>query len=486
MKVTFIESKAPGIHIFSRVSLPRLGPILLATILSRAGHQASVVLEQSTALDWSRLAMNDWIGISAITSTAPRAYAIADRLRAMGIPVVLGGAHPTFMPTEALEHADWVVRGEADQVIVPFAEAVARGAGFESIPGLSWRHAGRIIHNPLAPPVRDLDELPAPDLSLVEKANIRDFTFAAGRTLPIQTSRGCPYDCSFCSVTSMFGRRYRYRSPERVIDELRSHDLDGAHVFFYDDNFAANPRRARALVQAMIDAGVKPEWSTQVHTDCARHEGLLPLMHQAGCKTVYVGFESINPRTLRLFDKAQTLPDMERAIRVIHAAGIRVHGMFVFGSDADDEDTIRRTGRWAEAQKIDTVQFLVLTPLPGTRVYNDLDRAGRLLSRDWSLYDTHHVVFRPALPTPIALQMETLRAQGKFYSLRQVMRSAIRGQWFNAFHRLYAGHHNRVWLRSHGEFLQRLRGLDSPVRAVHADLADSLGCGEVQQPPLSI
>jgi len=466
MKITFIEPQPPGMHVFSRVHLPRLGPVLLATLLARDGHRTSVVLEETEPIDWNQLLDCDLVGISSITSTAPRAYAIADRLRSIGIPVVLGGPHPTFLADEALEHADWVMRGEADSVITRFVDAVARKEGFAEVPGLSWRSEGRVVHNPLAQPVTDLDTLPAPDLDLIRRQKPGHFDFAASHTLPLQTSRGCPYDCSFCSVTSMFGRRYRFRSAKPVVEELQSRSFAGAHVFFYDDNFTANPARARELLNAMIDANVKPEWSTQVHTDCARHEGLLPLMRRAGCETVYVGFESINPRTLELYDKAQTVDGMERAIAAIHAAGIRVHGMFVFGSDADDQETIRRTARWAIAREIDSVQFLILTPLPGTRVFDELESAGRLLTRDWSLYDTHHVVFRPSQMSPYALQMETLRAQAKFYSMRQVLQSVVRRHRFNTFIRLYAAHHNHAWIQTHKGFLDRLRKLDNGGRAI--------------------
>ncbi len=468
MKIAFVEPKAPGIHIFSRIRLPRLGPVLLATILSRAGHEASVALKESHPLDWHRLIGSDLVGISTITSTAPRAYDIADRVRSFGVPVVIGGPHPTFLPDEALEHSTWVLRGEADSSILAFVEAVRTGGGFEHVPGLSWRDGHRVVHNPLGLAIADLDTLPTPDMSLIEQGGPGPSGFATARTIPIQTSRGCPYDCSFCSVTSMFGRKYRFRSADKVLEDLRAQDLDDAHVFFYDDNFTANPKRTRELLEAMIDAGVTPRWSTQVHTDCARHEGLLPLMRRAGCDMVYVGFESVNPRTLRLYDKAQTVEAMERAVSAIHAAGISVHGMFVFGSDADDAETIRETASWAKAHDLDTAQFLILTPLPGTRVFEDLQRAGRLLSPDWALYDTHHVVFRPMGMSPLALQTETLGAQGTFYSIGQVLRSALRGQKFNAMIRAYAGHHNRAWIRTHKPFLAHLRALGGAWRGTEA------------------
>ncbi len=222
----------------------------------------------------------------------------------------------------------------------------------------------------------------------------------------------------------------------------------------------------------MIGAGVTPRWSAQVHTDCARHTGLLPLMRRAGCNTGYVGFESINPEALRLYDKAQTIAAMERAVGAIQEAGICVHGMFVFGSDADTEETIRETAGWAKTRGLDTVQFLILTRLPGTRVYENLQRTGRLHTGDWPLYDTHHVVFRPSKMSAYALQMETLRAQGSFYSVGRSLSSAVSGQGYNALIRLYAGRHNRVWRRTHEDYLEQLRGVDRELQhdggAAHA------------------
>lgn len=455
LTITFVEPKAPGLHIWQKFQLPRLGALLLGTTLEHAGHDVRVMYEEGRPLDWKRLRRSDIVCISTITSTAPRAYAIADKLRASGVPVILGGVHPTYLPNEAIRHADWVLRGEADETILPLINAICRDGGFRDIPGLTWQnHAGEIVHNDPAKPVADLDSLPIPNLRLLD-APIRTRTAWTGPTIiPVQTSRGCPYDCSFCSVTGMFGRRYRFRSTESVLDELQQQDLRGKHVFFYDDNFTANPSRTKQLLQAMIDRRIRVPWSTQVHTDCARHEGLLDVMKQAGCNTLYIGLESINPNTLRAFKKAQTVEGMERAIAAIHQRGISVHGMFVFGGDDDDAHTIRQTAEWAKQQGIATVQFLILTPLPGTRTFDELETEGRLLLRDWSLYDTHHVVFRPKRMSPHELQLETFRAQGSFYSWGQIADSLVNGDAINAAVRLYAHNLNRRWIRNHRDFLR--------------------------------
>ncbi len=462
MKITLIEPKAPGLHIWSKFRLPRLGPVLLGTILSRRGHDVRVVFEEEAGLDEQLPGDSDLVGISSITSTAPRAYALADRFRARGIRVLMGGVHPTYLPGEAIQHADWVLRGEADETIVPLVEAIERGRGFDSVPGLTWTDTdGRVVHNPAAPPVADLDALPAPDLSLLTPARHSAWRPGHPSIIPVQTSRGCPYDCSFCSVTGMFGRRYRFRSTESVLAELQSLDLHGRHVFFYDDNFTANPKRTRSLLQAMIDRRITPSWSTQVHTDCARHPDVLDLMKASGCDTLYIGLESINPRTLAAFGKNQTIDSMERSLAAIHARGIDVHGMFVFGGDDDDASTIRQTAQWAKAQGIATVQFLILTPLPGTRTYQDLEQQGRLVLRDWSLYDTHHVVYRPRRMSPQELQLETFKAQGSFYSWGQIVQRLANGDVVNAAICLYAHNLNRKWLRSHRDFIRMTRYMDA-------------------------
>jgi len=457
MKITLVEPKAPDLHIWSKFRLPRLGPLLLGTILAREGHDVEVYFEETVDLDWNRLTTSDLVGISSITSTAARAYDIANRVRASGVPVAMGGPHPTFLAEEALGHADFVLRGEADLTILPFVEALQRGSGFEGVPGLSWRRNGEIAHNEAAPFVENLDALPFPDISL--SVGPIGGSFSQRRIIPMQTSRGCPYDCSFCSVTGMFGRKYRFRSTSSVMAELRHHDIAGNHVFFYDDNFTASPRRAKELLRAMLKANITPCWSTQVHTDCARDEELLDLMQRTNCETLYIGLESINPATLKAYNKKQSVEGMELSLARIHARGIDVHGMFVFGGEYDTPRTISRTARWAKDQGLATVQFLVLTPLPGTRTYREFQEQGRILLRDWSLYDTHHVVFRPRLMSPEELQVETFRAQGEFYSWSQVLSRLAEGDLLNAIVRAYAGNHNRRWLKKNRDFVRMTRYL---------------------------
>ena len=234
--------------------------------------------------------------------------------------------------------------------------------------------------------------------------------------MPIMTSWGCPFDCTFCSVTAMFGKKYRFRSAESVIAELK--DKRPERIFFYDDNMAANRKRLKRLLQMMIDEDLVIPWSAQVRTDVVKDPELLDLMRRSGCKIVYLGLESVNQETLDRFEKSQTVADIENAIKVLHDYDIKSHGMFVLGADDDDVQTVRDTVTFAIKNKIDTVMLNILTPLPGTLQFREFDEAGRIFDKRWELYDAHHVVFEPARMTPYELQIEVLRGYMRFYSLR--------------------------------------------------------------------
>jgi len=407
MKVTLIEPKAPGKNVYSNVTMPRLGLPILGTLLQKAGHQARLLLGSCQEIKLSDLTEANLVCISTTTSTAVEAYQLADLARSHGKPVIMGGAHVSFMVEEALEHCDYVCRGEADQTFLPLISCIEQGKLPADIPGVSYRKGEAIIHNPAADWV-DFDSVPFPDLSL--------FSGIKMSTYPVMTSRGCPFDCTFCSVTKMFGRKFRFRETESLLEELKQYQ--GKQVFFVDDNFTANPRRTKELLREMIRRDIKPSWwCTQVRVDAARDDELLQLMYDSNCRMIFVGMESVNPETLKSYNKKQDVEDIVYCIQRFHELGIMVHGMFVFGSDEDDLQTIEETLDFTLKNRIDTVQFLFLTPLPGTQTFSKLEQEGRLLTRDWSLYDGHHVVFRPKRMTPSELQIATIDAFKKFYSL---------------------------------------------------------------------
>jgi radical SAM superfamily enzyme YgiQ (UPF0313 family) len=254
----------------------------------------------------------------------------------------------------------------------------------------------------------------------------------------------------------MFGKKFRYRTVESVLKEVRRYNDEEHVVFFCDDNFTANKRRARELVGAMLQEKLRFEWSTQVRTDLARDPELVALMKRAGCHTVFIGFESVNPKSLMAMKKNQTLEEISNAIRVIQGAGINIHGMFVFGFDEDDSQTVEATIRLAREMKLTSVQLLILTPLPGSELYHRLAAEARITSRDWDHYDTHHVVFRPKGFTPFELQSAQVRGHTELYAIPEGLKKIATGRWVSAGLSFYAWKVNRDWRKRNQAYMRQL------------------------------
>lgn len=426
-KIVLIEPQSKEDHVYKHVRMPRLGLPILGTQLQEAGYRVNIYMGTGDSLPWKEILKADLVGISTTTATCREAYQVAGMLRTNAVPVVIGGIHATFLSDEALQFADYVVRGEAEYSFLPLVRAIEEGRDPCGIPGVSYWDGGKAVHNPVAESRVDMGDLPIPNLTLLDR-------FASMRSIPVMTSRGCPYNCNFCCVTQIFGRRYRYRSNESILEELSRYR--GKNIFFCDDNFTANPERTKELMRAMIERGVRlKSWGAQVRVDAARDEELLGLMRRAGCNTVYIGFESINPATLDDLNKQQTVEDIEKAISRFHEFKIKIHGMFVFGGDSDTAEIIKQTVRFALETRIDSVQFLTLTPLPGTPLYQKLTDEDRILTADWSLYDGHHAVFQPALISAEELQTETVHALKKFYSFKNIWQNLFLTGWGSVINR---------------------------------------------------
>lgn len=455
-KMVFIEPKAPNLHIFSRFYTPRLGSFILGALMKQRGWDVEVVIEELGHVDFEDLACADLVGVSTITPTAPRAYAIAKKVKELypNVQVVMGGPHVTYLPEEALAQADFVIRGEGEDALVALADAWEGGGDFSKVPNLSYKIDGAIVHNPMAEFPINLDRLPLPDFSLMKgDAN----AFGPLNVIPVQTSRGCPFDCSFCSVTGMFGKKYRMRSTDNIIDELKRYNQRGNFIFFYDDNLTAHPERAKQLLRAMIRERFKFKWSAQVRADVARDKELVKLMKKAGCHTLFIGFESVNPESLKSMKKSQTVQEIATAIKTLHKQRINIHGMFVYGFDDDDWKTVKQTVRFARKYRLTSSQFLILTPFPGSEFYNKARAEHRIRFKDWALYDAHHVVFEPAHLFPVDLQRAQIFSHKKFYSLREMVKKLWHGNWISLPLAHYARRLNRGWLRQNKTFLQVIK-----------------------------
>jgi radical SAM superfamily enzyme YgiQ (UPF0313 family) len=439
-KLVFVEPKSTHLHIYTRVCIPRLGSVLLGTIMRSKGYDVRVYIEDIQAIDMNEVLSADLVAVSAITSTAPQSYKLADVARRAGAVVVMGGTHTSFMPEEGMQHADFIVRGEGEFAFQELVDAIQAGEGFEKIQNLTYRDAdGRILSNPERPKIPNLDVNPIPDYHLIEG-------WKPGGVISVATSRGCPFSCTFCSVPGMYGHAFRTHSIDRVLQELEIHK-GNLYTFFADDIFTANKKRVKELLRQMISRGLTPPWGAQVRTETVDDPELLQMMRDSNCFNVYVGFESINPRTLKLFQKKQDLAKIERSIERFHAHKIRIHGMFVVGSDEDDVETIDATAEFALKHDIDSVQFMILTPIPGSPDWDSLYAKGDkyVINRNWTFYDGHHAVHQPRRMSPYELQMAAINAMSKFYSWRGITKKLLKRDLYYTTIRYWGKKMLREW-----------------------------------------
>jgi len=395
MKVTFVEPKGAfeGFSFGWVNQFPMTGQLYLGTILKQRGHDVEIRKESLEDIDPAKLDC-DVLCLSIMSSTAKRGYRIAEQFKKHNPDkkVIIGGVHATFRPKEALQYADNVLVGEGESVIVDLVE---NGYKKEIIQGR---------------PCENLDELPFPDLSLLKNVKLPLYY------TPVSTSRGCPFDCTFCSVSTMFGRKFRFRSPKSVIDELNANRHN--KIFFYDDNFIALRSRVKEIMRLMKENKTKWQWVTQATTHIANDDEMLKLMSDTNCHVLCIGFESINPKTLKEYNKHHNIKGLgtiKKSIKKIHDAGIQIRGMFVFGSDNDDKKAIKRTVDFCNVNNIEYPQFTVMTPFPGTQLYEQLNSQKRIFSKDWRLYDCHHVVYKPKGLSAYELQVKLNQAVKDLY-----------------------------------------------------------------------
>jgi radical SAM superfamily enzyme YgiQ (UPF0313 family) len=401
--------------------LPTLG-LLKVAALTPPGWELTLVDERVESLDLNQDA--DIVGITAMTTTAPRAYQIAEHFRGRGIKVVMGGMHVSSLPDEALQHCDSVVVGEAEGLWPALLEDFEKGE-LKSL----YRHQNGF-----------------PSLANLPRANwelYRDKHF-----LPVhyvETTRGCPLDCEFCAVTTAFGGRYRTRPCDDVIAELRGlRPFEGLFalkncVFFVDDNIISNRAFAREFLSRIADFKIR--WFSHASMNIASDPEILRLCQQSGCVGLLIGFETLSSETLRTVGHKPNRPNEYLDVaRKIHDHGIGIDASFVFGFDTDDEGVFDRTLEFVERAKIEAPYYSILTPYPGTRLYQRMAKEGRLLTNDWSLYDTSHVVFQPKTLTPRQLLDGYLRVMRDSFTFSSIFKR-LRGTtaWKSFFYPMNIG-----------------------------------------------
>jgi len=458
-RIALVEASSRSTHVYSKVYLPRVGIPTLGAILKQRGYDCDVWFQAMSPVAAEQLEGYDIVGIGSISSTIPDAYRLADAVKQAGAVVVMGGPHVTFMAAEALGHCDYVVVGEGDATFPALVDALADGRSPEAIPGLAYRLPDGDVHfTGWADPV-DLAALPSPDFSLSPQVTPQ-------KTPPIiTTSRGCPHHCMFCSVTPIFGRRYRFKDNDQIIAELRP--IQHRSVCFGDDNFCASRKRAKGLLREMIAQDAVPlRWSGEMCVQDATDEELLDLMQQTRCRIMYIGIESVIPETLEKFGKTHHLEDIKRCVDNLHQRDIGIHGMFVISPD-DTVDAPQRIVDYAIETDIDTIQIFSLVPFPGTAAYEEFQ--AELLHRDWQYFGGMHVVVQPRKCSPYDMQTAMVKAMQRFYSPARAIGAYRRGRAWRVKYRAGGWYLLRRWIRENQHYLDRLRsqGGSPPVPQEH-------------------
>jgi radical SAM superfamily enzyme YgiQ (UPF0313 family) len=403
-----ITASAPEIQRVRRPRILNFQQITMPYLAAFAPPHWTVIHidEVVRAVDFAMPA--DLVAITFHTPSAPHAYAMADQFRQRGTPVVLGGPHVTLLPDEAQGHADAIFVGEAESHWPQFLREFEAG-----------RHRQRYCST--EPP--SLEDAPMARKDLFHR---RDHTGGV-----LFATRGCPYDCDFCTLAVMYQSHVRQRRVEAVAEEYGS--FPGKVIILWDDNIASDIAYSKTLFRAL--APHRKWWSSQASIHAARDDEFLELAARSGCKQLFVGLESISQASLNEVQKRfNRVSDYARAIERIHSHGIAVQVGIVFGFDGDEPTIFGETLDFLEASGVQNATFNILTPFPGTRLYQRFEAEGRILTRDWSKYNGRaDVVFRPRRMSPEQLLAGYEYANKRFYSWRSIgkrlARSAVGLPW---------------------------------------------------------
>jgi radical SAM superfamily enzyme YgiQ (UPF0313 family) len=375
-------------------------PLTAVAALTPREHPVRIVDENVEALDFD--ADVDVVGVTFMTALAPRAHEIAREFRARGKIVVAGGYHATLWTAEVTEHFDAVVVGDAEGAWPRLLQDIEAGC-LRKV----YRHVDQSAELRTPIPRREL-----------LASHARDYVTLHA----VQTGRGCPHGCRYCSITTFHQRKHRQRPLADVLAELREVPRN---FMFVDDNIIADRRYAAELFRAMVP--LRKRWVSQCSIEIADDPELLRMAYRAGCRGLFIGIESTNAANLAAMGKAfnDSARYLDRLAR-IRRAGIGIIAGIIVGMDWDDVGVFERTRGFLERARIDSLQLNILTPLPGTPLFNDMENAGRVTDRDWSHYDFRHVVFRPAHMTARQLQDGADWLYAQFYRLDRILLRFVR------------------------------------------------------------
>jgi radical SAM superfamily enzyme YgiQ (UPF0313 family) len=403
VKILLVQPKSTGfIGQVSKGGKAGFARVTLTTIAALTPPQHEVVIHDARLDDPDYEGDWDLVGFTGMTCEIPHVYQMADEFRKRGKTVVIGGYHATALPEEAAQHADIVVLGEAEGLWPQILWELENGGAKQS----NYQNADMI----------DLGDMAIPRRELLNRHMYTVFS-------TIQATRGCPFDCNYCAVTKFFGRSYRWRPVEEVVAEITKQP--DKRWMFLDDNLIGNVTYAKELFRSLIPLGIT--WGAQASFTLTKDAELMDLYAAGGGRYVFIGFESVSAEALKSVGKGINRPEEYVAgIRQLHRRGITIMGSFMFGLDGDDLGVFKRTVDFVNATKIDVVLYHILTPFPGTRLYEDMDRQGRIHDRDWSHYDACQSVIHPQGMTSEELQNGWYWAVRETYKLPNILKRILR------------------------------------------------------------
>lgn len=427
MRFLFINPKRQierkNIWSFVNSITPPLGLAVLAAILEENGHQADIVDAGALNMNISDILSKivpeiDVVGITATTPEIENAINITRQIRNNfpEVKILMGGVHPTIFHKALVEDriCDMVIRGEAEEAILLFAQQKP----LATIPNLTWRaENGEVIINPESSNYSDLDKIPFPAYHKLPMKRYHSALGAAKRmpSIGMITSRGCPGKCTFC-YSGMFGSKIRFMSPARVIENIKV--LKSVYgikeISFYDDTFTAHQQRIKDVCNLLISEKVNISWSCFARVDSVSPE-LLKLMKKAGCHQVMYGFESVDESILKAIKKRTSVLKISNAITWTKDAGIDIRGAFMLGSPEDTESSIRKTIDFSKKAGIKFAVFNIMTPFPGTTIFDWATENGFLMHKNWSLYDLVHPVLELPSISSDTIQKYYYKAYREFY-----------------------------------------------------------------------
>ena len=375
------------------VSSPPIGLAYLASVL-RDGHDVKVLDASILGYSLNNVKRElkgfypDVVGITSVTPSIYQAYQVAKIAKDVreDCKVIVGGPHATFLPDQTLRecrYIDIIVRGEGEETIRELVEAFEEGE-WAKVRGITFRKGNHIISNEPRPFIKDIDEIPFPSWDLLP---MDKYQFYGQRYATMLTSRGCPFNCSFCASSRLFGGFWRGRNPENVVEEIRIlHEKFGIkNVEFIDDTFTLDQKRTERICDEIVREGLDISWGASSRVDTLSR-GLVEKMRNAGCWILFLGIESGCQKILDAIGKRINIEQARKAVKIVKEAGIQVLGSFIIGFLQDTIETVNETIRFAKTLNLDYAEFSVLTPYPGTPIYEHAKKNNLLLTEDWSKY----------------------------------------------------------------------------------------------------